>query len=50
MMNPLLLWVNVPTWVNIVVILAAVALIAYAIVRGKKNKSQQICDLFFAAA
>jgi hypothetical protein len=40
MMNPLLLWVNVPTWVNIVVILAAVALIAYAIVRGKKNKNQ----------
>jgi len=40
MMNPLLLWVNVTTWVNIVVILAAVALIAYAIVRGKKNKSQ----------
>ena len=40
MMNPLLLWVNVPTWVNIVVILAAVALIVYAIVRGKKNKNQ----------
>ena len=40
MMKPLLLWVNIPSWVNIVVILAAVALIAYAIVRGKKNKSQ----------
>ena len=38
MMNPLLLWVNVPTWVNIVVILAAVALIAYAIVSWQEKQ------------